>query len=226
MPRKDRNHDSTTIGNDAGAASLFGNARGQILSVLCGRRLTASELAERFAISSNAIRTHLSALHGVGLVRYEPESRGVGKPTHVYELTPEGQYLLSRAYAPALASVLRAARARVPDGIDAILRDAGRALASVDVPHGAGKTSLRAKAERCAAILRSLGGSAEVAENTKTLVIHSECCPLASVVTDQPAACKLFEAMAREVTGHTVQERCDRASRPHCQFVIAKSSGN
>src|SRR5919199_1212620 len=91
------------------AGSLLGTTRGRVLSELCGRSLTAQQLAEQFAISSNAVRTHLGALRTAHLVRYRSERRGVGKPTHVYELTPEAEYLLSRAYAPTLVQVLRAA---------------------------------------------------------------------------------------------------------------------
>lgn len=206
----------------AGASSLLGTARGQILSELCGRRLTAIELAERFSVSSSAIRPQLSALHGAHLVRYESESRGVGKPTHVYELTPEGQYLLSRAYAPALVSLLRAVRALVGSRIDDVLRDAGRELASARGRPVDRTASMMSKAESCAALLRSLGGSAEVVDDATGLSIRSECCPLASVVTEQPAACKLFEGLAREITGRDVHEHCERTRRPHCNFIIFK----
>jgi predicted ArsR family transcriptional regulator len=183
-------------------------------------------LAQRFSVSSNAIRTHLSALHSAQLVRYESESRGVGKPAHVYELTPEGQYLLSRAYAPALTYLLRATRARVADRVDDILRDAGRELASARAPHAPKTASLQSRAESCVAILRSLGGSPQLVEDANGLIIRSECCPLASVVREQPAACKLFEGLTREITGREAKEHCDRAHRPHCQFIIPKTSGH
>src|SRR5205823_5889722 len=156
MPKNSRERGNRTARESlAGASSVLGRAQGQILSELCGRRLTAIELAARFSVSSSAIRPHLSALHGAHLVRYESESRGVGKPTHVYELTPEGQYLLSRAYAPALAYILGAARARIDDRIDDIVREAGRELASARISRASKSSSLRTRAEGCAAILRS-----------------------------------------------------------------------
>ena len=204
-----------------GTAGLLGTARGQILSELCGHRLTALELAERFSVSSNAVRTHLTALERDRLVRHASETRGVGKPTHVYELTPEGQYLLSRAYAPALAYILRAAQHRIAGRLDDVLRDAGRELAAARIPSASKRASLRSRAEECAEILRSFGGSAEVAEEARGLVIRSECCPLAVVVAEQPATCKLFEGMAREVTGRDVREQCDRERRPHCRFIVS-----
>lgn len=211
---------STPVETHAGALDLLGTARGQILSALCGQRLTANELAKRFAISSNAIRMHLSGLRAAGLVRYESVSRGVGKPTHMYELTAAGQYLVSRAYAPALASVIGALQARVPAVADDLLREAGAALASV--PGGAVEGDLARRAKRCAAILRALGGRAKVVDGPETLTIRSECCPLAAVVANQPSTCKLFEGLTRAITGREVREHCERARRPHCQFVITK----
>lgn len=222
MPKRDQKKGKPTApATLAGTASLLGTARGQILSALCGRRLTALELAERFSVSSNAIRMHLTALHEAHLVHYVSETRGVGKPTHVYELTPEGQYFLSRAYAPALASVLHAVRARIPEQLDEMIRDAGKALATTRATRADRNSSLESKAERCAAMLRALGGSAEVVKVSGGLAIRSECCPLGSVVSEQPSACKLFEGLAEQITGRTVHEHCERTHRPHCRFTIS-----
>jgi DeoR family suf operon transcriptional repressor len=224
MPRRPPSRREPTISDSlAGAASLLGTARGQILSALCGRRLTAIELADRFSVSSNAIRIHLDVLRRAQLVRYDTESRGVGKPTHVYELTPEGQYVLSRAYAPALSYLFRAARTHLGDRVVDIVRDAGRELAVDSSPRAARNGSLRSRAESCVALLRSFGGSAQLEDDASGFLIRSECCPLSSVVTEQPVACKLFEGMAREITGRDVEERCERTRRPHCLFVIPRT---
>jgi predicted ArsR family transcriptional regulator len=155
-------------------------------------------------------------------VRYRTEVRGVGKPTHVYELTPEGQYLLSNAYVPALVNLLRAANTQLGEGVSDLVRDAGRALADANHPP-ADRRSRRASAEAYAALLRSLGGSAEVDEAGPHLLVRSECCPLGAVVGQAPIACKLFEGMARAITGRLVEEHCDRAEQPHCLFHIPKT---
>ena len=201
---------------------MLGGARGEILSALCGKRLTAVELADRFSITSTAVRAHLSALRNSGLVRYRTEVRGVGKPTHVYELTPEGQYLLSSAYVPVLVNLLRTVDAHLGNGAVDVIRDAGRSLAEAnELP--ARRQSLRARAERCADLLRALGGSATVEESRGELIIRSECCPLAATVRQTPTACKLFEGMARAITEHAVEEHCERTEQPHCLFRIART---
>ena len=105
--------------------------------------------------------------------------------------------------------------------MDEILREAGRALASATSDASVDGTVER-RAKRCVAILRALGGRAKVIDGERTLTIRSECCPLAAVVTEQSSACKLFEGLAREITGRDVREHCERSYRPHCRFVITK----
>jgi DeoR family transcriptional regulator, suf operon transcriptional repressor len=197
--------------------ALLGETRGRILVMLCSRRLTANELAAELGVTSTAIRTHLAVLRDANLVRYATESRGVGKPTHVYELTTEGQYWLSSAYAPALDTLLRAARARLGRAADAMLREAGRQLANGNASR---KTSVARGAQRCVEILRSFGGDAEAERREDEIVIRSHCCPLASIVKTAPDACKLFEGMARAVIGRDVVEQCERANTPQCVFVV------
>jgi DeoR family transcriptional regulator, suf operon transcriptional repressor len=194
--------------------------RGEILVALCSRRLTAVELATRFDVTSNAIRTHLAALRAADLVRYTTEVRGVGKPTHVYELTAAGQDLLSTAYAPALGTLLRAIRLTVGSRVDAILHEAGRQLANGQAKRDRA-TSVDARVRECVELLQSLGGDAEVRRDAQRYVIRSSCCPLASVVKTAPDACKLFEGMARAIIDREVVERCDRAGRPQCLFVVS-----
>ncbi len=54
---------------------------------------TAQDLADRFAISPQAIRRHLKDLEADGLIEHEVEieNSGMGRPQHVYQLSPEGR---------------------------------------------------------------------------------------------------------------------------------------
>src|SRR5436189_4615303 len=100
---------------------VLGEARGKLLSELCGRPQTAVELADRVGTSSNAVRVHLDGLRGAGLVDYEVVRRGVGKPTHVFSLTAAAEYLLSSAYAPTLQTLLVTLRKRLNGGFEPVL---------------------------------------------------------------------------------------------------------
>lgn len=54
---------------------------------------TAQDLADRFNISPQAIRRHLKDLEAEGLIEHEVEieNPGMGRPQHVYQLSPEGR---------------------------------------------------------------------------------------------------------------------------------------
>jgi DeoR family suf operon transcriptional repressor len=67
---------------------------------------TAQDLADRFAISPQAIRRHLKDLESEGLIEHEVEHKAdqvegqssMGRPQHVYQLSPEGRDRFPASY--------------------------------------------------------------------------------------------------------------------------------
>ncbi len=68
--------------------------------------LTARDLADRHAVSSNAIRRHLKELELAGLVDHDRQHRSQGAPAFVYRLSDRGEKLFPRQYEEALTDVL------------------------------------------------------------------------------------------------------------------------
>jgi DeoR family transcriptional regulator, suf operon transcriptional repressor len=196
---------------------LLGESRSRLLSHLCGRPQTAVELAERVGTSANAVRVHLDGLRKAGLVSFEVARRGVGKPTHLYSLTPSGEFLLSSAYAPTLNALLHALRGRQGGELSAALREAGQLLAerladdSHEVP-GDGIAS-------AASVLARFGTPAAVEEMGNRRVISNQCCPLSAVVRETPEICVLMETVLTSVSGTALRSRCERGAQPRCVFV-------
>lgn len=63
-----------------------------ILQYLLKRgQATALELAESLEFSPQAIRRHLKDLEGENLIGYESVQVGMGRPQHIYRLTPRGR---------------------------------------------------------------------------------------------------------------------------------------
>ncbi|MFQ5611855.1 MAG: helix-turn-helix transcriptional regulator, partial [Anaerolineae bacterium] len=60
--------------------------------------LTADELAEALNISAVAVRRHLSNLERDHLVTHREAQRGMGRPSFIYELTPEASCLFPHNY--------------------------------------------------------------------------------------------------------------------------------
>src|SRR5829696_7790898 len=127
MERRDSVSEAST--HQTASNGILGESRGRLLAELCGQAQTAAELAERVGTSSNAVRVHLAALREAGLVEFNVERRGVGKPTHSYSLTTAAEYLLSSAYAPALRAILETLREELDGGLTPGQHRAGATLA-------------------------------------------------------------------------------------------------
>lgn len=207
---------------DGPVGALLGPTRGEILRRACGAPVTVAELADILGMTRNGVRVHLASMERDGLVRYRPVRRGVGKPAHFYEATEEGRRLLSRAYAPVLAGVLEVLRRKLPpEELEAALRETGILLGGVAAAGGSGSDRLA----RALAVLRDLGGDvAVVPGDDGKSVIRGACCPLADVVAQNHAVCRVVEALLEAVVGAPVCEDCDREGVPSCRFIVGLSA--
>jgi DeoR family suf operon transcriptional repressor len=208
---------------DGGRERRRGPTRRQILTVLCGGQRTANELAEVFGISGAAIRDHLRSLGNEGTVRHRVERRGVGKPTHVYELTSDGFSLLSKAYVPVLGAILSGVVERDGEhGLNELLERVGRSLAAATPPPEASPDQ---RAQLAATAIEELGGIITTAKGAAGYSLQGGCCPLAPLSERVPSLCRMLESMLRELTGMDVHERCDRSMPPRCHFEIPFTPG-
>lgn len=73
--------------------------------------MTADELARELGISQVAVRQHLTALDAESMVTVTIERRGLGRPSHRYELTPLGDENFPRRYDAMLNELLDELRA-------------------------------------------------------------------------------------------------------------------
>ena len=196
---------------------MLGETRSRILTSLCRVPSTAAELANGLGISANAVRVHLESLQRAELVAYGVERRGVGKPTHVYSLTPVGASLLSRAYAPALVAIVSALRQRGDGELIRLARDAGLALGVASDDGDDGREGI----EAASALFERLGALPEIATEDGTSVIRTACCPLAATTRNTPEMCAMMETAVEVVSGKKARERCIRGDHPRCQFEFA-----
>ncbi|MCK9520028.1 MAG: helix-turn-helix transcriptional regulator [Dehalococcoidia bacterium] len=72
------------------------------------QRATADLLAEECYLSVGAVRQHLTALALQGLLDYEEERHGPGRPRHVYSLTPRGESLFPQQSSQVANAILTA----------------------------------------------------------------------------------------------------------------------
>lgn len=199
---------------DPGAIErILGETRWKIVGDLCRTPSTAQELANRLGISANAVRVHLDDLENAGLVAFRAERGRVGKPTHVYSLTGVGEFVLSRAYAPMLLSVLGAAKARMNGDFSRLLEEAGQQLAVATAQEGTGVDAGRK-------FLASLGAATEAMVDGDRVTLRADCCPLAGATRIYEEMCGAMEKAVQTASGLPTRERCARGDRPRCAFEL------
>ena len=60
--------------------------------------MTAGELSELLGMTAMGIRRHLTTLERDGLVMFDTQQRGFGRPSYLFELTPQAENLFPKTY--------------------------------------------------------------------------------------------------------------------------------
>src|SRR5918993_939533 len=111
-------------------AQLLDSSRGRIVTLLRGTGLTADDLASKLGLTPSAVRAQLTGMERDGVVRRAGQRAGTTRPSHVFELTPEVEQLLSSAYIPLLTQLVDVFTEGLPaQQLETMLRRAGKKLA-------------------------------------------------------------------------------------------------
>jgi DeoR family suf operon transcriptional repressor len=196
--------------------------RGDILVELKrSQPLTARDLADRLAVSSNAIRHHLKELEAEQLVVYGREQRGVGAPTFAFRLSPQGEAQFPKRYEQALTDMLeRVAETQGRSATVAMLEGEFAQLSR----RVAAAVENAAPAERVAAVARALseaGYMAEWDEREGRFRLAEHNCALRAVAERFPEICAAEEKFLQRVLSATVERRQHIVSGCNtCEYAI------
>jgi len=197
---------------------FFSSTRGRIITLLRRSSRTVEELTQALDMTHTAVRAHLATLERDGLVQHHNERRGSGKPSAVYDLAPEADYLFPRVYSQLMYQLLEVLPEQMAPGeVETLLREVGRRMAAGwKIPRG----DLGARLEAAAEVFTELGGLMERETAGETLGIRGYRCPFAAVVLEHPEVCHLAETLLTELVGVPVQEHCERTGSVPCRFVV------
>jgi predicted ArsR family transcriptional regulator len=202
---------------------LLDTSRGRIVALLRVGGLTADDIAGALGLTRSAVRIQITAMERDGVIRRAGKRPGTTRPSHIFELTPEVEELLSKAYIPLLTQLVSVFADALPaQQIEALLRRTGKALAK-ELSRGKRLTgSLQARVTAASRILNDdLGATTHVERNGK-IVIRGVGCPLAALTGKHRGVCLAMESLVTEVVGTPATECCERSDRPRCCFEIAE----
>ncbi len=157
--------------------------------------MNVPRLAKLLGVNPTAVREKLAALQREGLVQVAVEKRKVGRPTHLYSLTPRADGLFPQAGGPVAISILRQLRELDGDSkIDKLFARRTRELAARYRQELSGR-SVEERFRELAKIRAAEGYMAEA--EGRGLTEHH--CPIADLAREFPVACRaekeLFEAV-------------------------------
>src|SRR5215204_2058635 len=93
---------------------LLDTTRGRIVTLLRRGGLTADDIASDLGLTRSAVRVQITAMERDGVVARAGKRPGTTRPSHVFELTPEVEELLSKAYLPLLTNLVQVFAEHLP----------------------------------------------------------------------------------------------------------------
>jgi predicted ArsR family transcriptional regulator len=200
--------------------SLLSPTRQQLLAALKRRqRATADALAVECYLSVGAVRQHLMALAMQGLLRYEEERYGPGRPRHVFSLTDEGEALFpqqSGKIAHALLSALEGEAPEVRARLFACLTEQQLAAISSRLGSREGLDRLNAYI----ALVDHLGYLPAFEASPEGGCVDFLHCPIFEVAREHPELCEVELVCMRGSLEefHVERERHRLAGDQYCSF--------
>jgi predicted ArsR family transcriptional regulator len=204
---------------------LLDTSRGRIVSLLRAGGRTVDDIATKLGLTRSAVRLQLAAIERDGVVKRAGKKPGTTRPSHVFELTPAVEQLLSKAYVPLLTTLVDVFAGALPaQQVETLLRQTGRELAR-ELSESALSGGLKSRVAAASKLTNDhLGALTRVASNGG-IVIRGAGCPLAALTGKHRGVCLAIESLVAEIVGVPVRECCDRDGRPQCCFEVESPPG-
>ncbi|HEY9620722.1 MAG TPA: metalloregulator ArsR/SmtB family transcription factor [Crinalium sp.] len=192
-------------------------------------RLDAETLAARLDLTSMAVRQHLYALQDEQLVTYQEESRPMGRPAKLWELTPAADRLFPDGYAELTLSLLNSMKEAFGEaGLDRLLEIRTRQQLEGYTQQMKGKRSLKQRLNKLVEIRTNEGYMAEMQMQTdgSFLLVENHCpiCAAAAVCTGLCATeLEVFQAVLGEDVDIQRVEHIIAGER-RCAYQIVSSN--
>jgi DeoR family suf operon transcriptional repressor len=201
-------------------------AAGRVLRAIQLRgEARVNDVAVDLGISASAVRQHLGQLEASGAVRTGKVRDGVGRPYHVYSVTPRGHQLFHNDYGDLARFLLdEVGEVQEADVFLDVLRRVGQRLAETH-RHEIEGDSLGERVEALSEWLERRGVPARVEKDGEAYELRSHGCPYHNVAMENHAVCEIERhVMARLLWADVQRVDCVLDSGPaeggSCRFTI------
>ncbi len=155
--------------------------------------MDAEAIASRFNITAMAVRQHLYTLQNEGLVTYQEESRPMGRPAKLWQLTPAADRFFPDRYAELTLEIINSMKqAFGEEGLDRLLEVRTRQQVQAYQAIIPRKASLKRRLEALSEQRTEEGYMAEVqAQADGTFLLFEKHCPICAVATTCTGLCRM-----------------------------------
>ncbi len=190
---------------------------------------TAGGLARRLGLSAAAVHQHLAGLRGEGLVGFTRERQRVGRPAHLWSLTPAAHSRFPDSHAAFAEGMLEAVRAAFgEEGLGRLAEERTRRQVASYRPRvpAATDASLEERVAVLARIRREESYMAEWGGGTDgELELVQNHCPISKAARCCPHLCDSELSLFRAVLGRVVTvDRVEHilSGDPRCVYRISE----
>lgn len=184
-------------------------------------RRTITELAEAVGINPISVRHHLSNLQVEGLVRFEEERHGVGRPRLVYILTEAGMEKFPTRYLRLTTRLLAQMKESMPGPIvTKLFSQVAEDLASeyADQVSGLG---MEERLDFVKDLLAEEGFTVEWQKQGDEYHIDEISCPYYQIGVSHPEVCTVDQALISKMLALPAERvQCVLSGSAHCTYVV------
>ena len=189
----------------------------------------AATLSSRLKVTAMAVRQHLYELQKEGLVTYCEESRPMGRPAKLWQLTPAADRLFPDGYAELTLSLIDSVKTAFGEaGFARLLEIRTTQQVTTYQTQISPQDSLQQRLEILAALRTEEGYMAEIQPlSEKTFLLIEKHCPICAAATACPGFCAKELEVFRIVLGQgVVVERTEHIIAGERQCVYQVSGGS
>lgn len=200
---------------------LLGRRQKDLLQLLLRHKdgLTVDELGGKLAVTRNAVRQHLAALTGEGLVTTGASKATGGRPTQLYVLSDKGRALFPRQYSWLAQLMLDSIKAEGGAGLRKRLAAMGTKVGTqLRAQHPALRTR-QDKVLKLAELMEQLGYSTAGTTVLDPNVISADNCVFHDLARKDPEVCHFDLALMSSFTDSRVEhQECMVRGGHVCRF--------
>lgn len=192
-------------------------------TLLTRQRCTINELAQAVGINPISVRHHVTKLEAGGLVTFEEERHGVGRPRRLYFLTEKGMEMFPTRYLRLTIRLLAQLKETLPEPMvnklfsqvaDDLIEDYSTELELEDLP-------LEERLDFVKNLLGGEGFTMEWERKEDGYHIRESSCPYYHVGQTHPEICAVDHTLIANVLSVPVEKvKCILDGDSYCSYIV------